>query len=126
MPTKQQDTLSAANGVLTRAQAAKAGLHAGQEEPQTRLPRSTISKVRWQAECCSRLKHLLCFPAAQSQKVTLSCSNCCGCRLMSDQRPGRQGAACLQMSLTTICGGNSPMHQERCAVEAQTKLDLWH
>lgn len=47
MPTKHQDSLSAANGVLTRAQAAKAGLHAGQEEPQTRLHRSTICKVRW-------------------------------------------------------------------------------
>ena len=126
MPTKQQDTLSAANGVLTRAQAAKAGLHAGQEEPQTRLHRSTISKVRWQAEWCSRPSQLLCFPAAKSQKVTLSSSSCCDCRLMRDQRPGRQGVACLQMSLITICGGNSPMHRGRCAVQAQMAPCLWH
>ena len=125
MPTKQQDTLSAANGVLTRAQVAKAGLHAGQEEPQTRLHRSIMSKVRWQAECCSMLSHLLCFPAEQSQKVTLG-SDCCACRLMRDQRPGRQGVACLQMSLTTICGGNSPMHRGRCAVKAETAPGLWH
>ena len=76
MPTKQRDSLSAANGVLTRAQAAKAGLHAGQEEPQSRLHRSIVCKVRWQADCCSWLSHLLCCPAAQSQKVAMSSSNC--------------------------------------------------